>query len=132
MARATSSEVVGIMSDVPTGTNLDAFISVVACLIDDNLDDSLFTAATLKNIEIYLAAHFAALKFKQAVESELGGTNRAKDKYAYPLGKGLDLTTYGQMAKILDTSKVLASMNDTKSKASFGVFEEDNSSWINM
>lgn len=132
MTRATSNDVIGIMSEVPEGTNLDAFISVASCLILDNLDADLFTEDTLKNIEMYLAAHLAAIgKFKQVIESELGGTNRAKDKYGYPLGKGLQLTTYGQTVIMLDTSKVLGSMSESKRKTSFGILEEDRSLWIN-
>ena len=132
MARATSNEVIGIMSEVPIGTNLDAFISVASCIILDNLDETLFSAETLKNIEMYLAAHLAAIgKFKQTIESELGGTNRAKDKYGFMLGKGLQLTTYGQMVVMLDASKVLGSMSESKRKVSFGILEEDRSLWIN-
>lgn len=117
------------MSEVPDGTNLDAFINVASCLISNNLDETLFDADTLKNIEMYLAAHLAAVgKFKQTVESELGGTNRARDKYNFNLGKNIKSTTYGTMAAMLDTSGVLEKMGSKK--ASFGILEEDRSDWV--
>jgi hypothetical protein len=131
MSRATSSEVVGVMSnEVPAGTDLSTFISVASCIIADNLDETLFNDDTLKNIEIYLAAHFSALKYKNAIETQMGGTNSARDKFGYPLGKGLELTTYGQMAIMLDFSKALGSLSSTKNKVSLGLLEDERD-WTN-
>lgn len=131
MARATSNDVLGVMSnEVPSGSDLSVFIDIAYAIITDNLDDSLFTESMLKNIEIYLAAHFTALKYKNSIETEMGGTNRARDKYGYKLGKGLEATTYGQMAIMLDSSKVLSSLNSAKMRVSLGILESE-SEWTN-
>lgn len=64
------------------------------------------SADQLKEIERWLAAHFVAIRDPQA-SSESTGSASASYQVA-KAGDGLDSTSWGQMAKILDTSGILS------------------------
>jgi hypothetical protein len=65
--------------------------------------DTVITAAQLKEVEKWLAAHFLACsRVRQAQEQEVLGETSIK--YTGTTDKGLDATFYGQTVKILDTT----------------------------
>lgn len=132
MARTVSDDVIEIMTnEVPSGADLTAFINIAYSLISDNLDDTVLSESCLTNIEMYLAAHFAALKYKHTTAMEIGGSNRAKETYGYKLDKGLELTVYGQTAIMLDTTGKLKKINSSKLKFDVAIFEADRE-WNNI
>ena len=74
--------------------------------------------ATLKEIERWLAAHFASMHetLRQWSQNETGESMvRAVGKY----GLGLDHTQYGQQAKVLDSTGTLDTLS--KPRARFSV-----------
>jgi hypothetical protein len=74
-------------------------------------DNSVLNAALLKQIELYLAAHFYALRDPQYQQET---TLRAGARYQGQTGMGLDATWWGQQAKVLDVSGYLASLDSGK------------------
>ena len=65
----------------------------------------------LKDIERYLSAHFAALFDKDVMSAEKKIGNAETEYYLVnAIGKYLDLTVWGQMARLLDTSGTLAAI----------------------
>lgn len=70
----------------------------------------------LKEIELYLAAHFLSLDDRQENFVWIG---EARARFGGQFGFGLDFTSHGQQAKILDSSGTLASLG--KMAASFTV-----------
>jgi hypothetical protein len=63
--------------------------------------------STLKLVELWLAAHFVAIRERQLQSEKMGDS---ADAYMGEVGKGLDATTYGQQAKVLDTTGALANL----------------------
>jgi len=114
MARVDSDEVLEIVSDdVPTTVagediDLDPFINVANRYVTANLDSALLSAAQLKDIELYLAAHFAVLKYKFSTDEKAGSVSAS---YQNKNDLGLALTHYGQTAMTLDTTGELSRLN---------------------
>lgn len=106
--RTTEPEVRGIIA-TDLELSIEPFIEAAAVLVDrvETLDTgSILTTANLVQIETYLAAHFYALRDQLFSEKKTG------DASAVFQGKtemGLDFTSYGQMAKVLDVTGALAS-----------------------
>ncbi len=114
--RCTSDEVLAVMSvlDVPDNADLSAFIAVASPYVDDieDKDHSRMTDAKLKSVERYLAAHFAALRYKHSQETKIGD-QKASDRYDIPLSTGFKSTYYGQQACKLDLTKTLEQIDLT-------------------
>jgi len=83
------------------------FITTANLIVTDKLDSEGFTAAHLKEIEKYLAAHMASLMDQRIAQEK---TAEAAVTYQGQTGLGLDGTKYGQTIKMLDTTGILASM----------------------
>jgi len=119
-ARVTSSEVIAVMSDLPSNiTDLTAFINIATVVVDDQLADSGLSDNTLKNIELYLSAHFAALKYRMPINITLG---EAQDDYKNMIKTGYFQTIYGQQAISLDTTGTLKT-DSMEYKGNVAVFE---------
>ena len=105
MARVTEAEVKEIIEIADDFVTLDPFIIAV--------NDTTITDTILKEIERWLSAHFTAIRDPR-VDSEKAGSVGAK--YQYKVDIGFEVTTYGQMAKRIDSSGTLAKMDaDAKS-----------------
>lgn len=118
--RVTSEEVHAIISKdagVPSGEDLTVFIGVANDIVTTDLSDYDYSDARLKNIELYLSAHFTCLKFRQSDNIIIGAS---EDDYRNKLNTGYRQTTYGQQAITLDTSGTLAESSKEESfKAQF-------------
>lgn len=105
-------------------TNLMPFIKAANVIVDRILaDDDTLTGDQLEQIELWLSAHFLAIKDPVVISESIGSTS-----VSYWLGspsgaKGLMMTPYGQMACTLDTSGRLT--NASKKRASFTAFDLD-------
>ena len=122
MARTTTAEVKAIIdTDL---TNLNPFIIPAGQLADQvAAADSSLAAATLAQIECWLAAHFTAMRDPQAVKSTVGPTSFT---YGGKTGMGLEFTRYGQMALLLDTTGTLKGLGRRKTSfASLGHTAQD-------
>ena len=70
----------------------------------------------LKQIELYLSAHFTTLRERQLSSKEFGDS---ENEFLGEVGMGLDSSIYGQQSKVLDTTGTL--VNQGKAKATFDV-----------
>lgn len=111
MARVTSTEVKAIAADtIPDDvTDLSAFIDVANRMVDRIITDASMTETDKKDVELYLSAHFATLKYRYTVSEKAGSV---AESYQHKEDKGLDLTHYGQTAMQLDFSGALAQHNE--------------------
>lgn len=85
-------------------TDLTAFILVASQQVDRI---SGLTAAVLKEIERWLAAHFVAIRDKRTSKDNVGDSSHT---YEGKTGMGLQFTRYGQQALLLDTTGTLAKL----------------------
>ena len=110
MARVSGSEVQDIIdTDLET---LTPFIDAASQLVDGI---SGLGAATLKEIERWLAAHFIAIRDQRTVKDAVGDSSHT---YGGKTGMGLDATLYGQQVKLLDTTGYLVSVGTYMKKPS--------------
>ena len=91
---------------------LTEHIGIASRLVDDLLSTKGLSGSRLADIERYLSAHFAAL-FDREVMSAEKKIGEAQTEYylSNASGKYLDLTVWGQMARLLDTSGTIAAIS---------------------
>ena len=105
-ARVTQAEVEAIILDIdPQLTDLTSFITTANVLVTAVCTDDVLTTDLLKQIELYLAAHFTCIT-DPMVAKDLAGEPETK------IDLNLHLTRYGQMAVVLDISGALAALED--------------------
>lgn len=117
MPRTTAPQVKGIIETDATiivvDADLDPFIEVANELVTEKCTgdagpDPAYTATRLELIERWLAAHFYAIRDPRTTNEKAGPVGAA---YESKVDLGLDLTRYGQQAKILDTNGGLATLD---------------------
>ncbi len=116
--RVSEAEVKVIL---PTSATITALIDIANRYVSKHLGSvSSLTASQLKDIELYLSAHFAAGTVERgAPRFEQVGDSRVS--WEFKGGAGLNATRFGKMALMLDTSGTLASLSG-KDTAQFRVF----------
>jgi hypothetical protein len=114
-ARVTSDEVKEII-EVPSTLTLTAFITAANVLVNQNLTASGLDDDLLKEIERWLAAHFAAIRVRQLASQDIG---EGKDQYQYKLDLGLRVTMYGQQAIMLDPTGILDRLTHQRKQLMF-------------
>jgi len=117
MALVTDTEVKAV---VDTNRDTTPFIATADLIITEDFAGTTLTSARLKQIELYLAAHFVTLT------EERGNLKKHKkgdseEEYDMIKGSGLSLTRYGQQALSLDSTGVLASLSKPTQKAEFRI-----------
>ncbi len=117
-ARVTASEVLSVLG-IPDAT-VGIHIDTANAYVNDHLQNEGLSDDALRRVELYLAAHFAALT------EERGGLTRssameASESYANIYDEGLRATRFGQQAITLDSTGKLASMTRGSLKAQFRV-----------
>jgi len=116
--RVTTEEVKQIIETVEA--EIEPFIKAANIVVSEHLVGSGMGAATLKEIERWLTAHFISVKDKRPRSENIGA---AQMVYETPLlGKGLDGTMYGQQVKILDSSGRLSALG--RKRVVFDVISE--------
>lgn len=116
MARTTEEEVRKII-DTDSGIGITPFLDVANVLTDQvsaEDDNGLLNDSLLLQIEKWLAAHFYAIRDPQYASKR---TEKAEAIFQGKTEMGLDSTYWGQMAKRLDVTGYLASL-DTSKRAS--------------
>jgi hypothetical protein len=116
MPRTNADLVRGILK-IKTSIDITPFISDASDLIDEVVatqvkSDGLtpyHTGARLTRIETWLAAHFVAVAYRRRIQEGVSGV---QSTYEGKVDLNLDVTEYGQQAKILDTSGALAKYNN--------------------
>lgn len=106
--RVTGDEVKEIIETDLTAEQMAPFIEAAYAMIEDNLTGQGYSAATLKVIERWLAAHFVAIR-DPGTRSETTGKASAVFKVGY-LGRGLEHTAYGQQVMAYESKGILASL----------------------
>jgi hypothetical protein len=102
MARVTAAEVEKII-DLDSDLDADPFINSANLLITDVLGDAGMSEERLTDIELWLSAHFCAMRQRQISNIQMGGIGLS---FGGNLAgtEGLKLSHYGQQALALDTS----------------------------
>ena len=99
-------------TDLPL-VSMEPFIRAAGSLVtkvESNDADNLLSATDLKEVEIWLAAHFYA-HFDMQESSTVAGEGEARFQVGQP-GKGpLELTMWGRSAMLLDITGYLANLN---------------------
>ena len=98
------------------------FIATATLVVTEELADQGLSDDRLTQIELYLAAHFAALNDPRMESEEIGGEYKSKVQGKTEMN--LDATFYGQTAKLLDTSGTLAQLGAGLKKARLTVISE--------
>ena len=126
-ARVCASEVKQIISTSVEDEVLTAnFIDTAHAFVEANLVGNTceLTDAILAKIEMYLAAHFVALASSDSGSGSLKFEKLGDASESYDvsnLGAGLNSTSYGQTAVVLDTCGVLAGLATPMKRAEFRV-----------
>jgi hypothetical protein len=77
----------------------DIFISSAHTIVYEELLNAGYGTERLTLIELYLAAHFAALTYPVTASEGIGG--KVNESFQYKVGLGLNFTKYGQQALLL-------------------------------
>lgn len=109
MTRVTDAEVKEI---IETDLDTTPFIGTATLIVDEDLVGKGLSDARLREIELYLSAHFTTLRQRQLKSEEFGD---AKDEFLGIVDLGLDSSLYGQQAKSLDTTGTLEAQGKPKS-----------------
>ena len=120
MARVTDTEVKAI---IDTDRDTTPFIDVATNVVDTHVAPEESDATILKQVELYLAAHFTAITEERGglLRSDIGDETREIVSDVYD--KGLSMTRYGQMAMTLDTTGALTDLNNKASGKPSANFE---------
>ena len=103
--RVTDTEVKEILSTDLTTT---PFIDTANIIVTDLLAGEGLSDAKLAQIELYLSAHFVCMNDPRIRNEEAGDALAAYQMIK--VGTGLDSTSYGQTAMMLDTTGKLKEM----------------------
>lgn len=106
MARVTATEVRVILPAETqlTDPQIEAAIEAATCAVDQVAAScgSHLTTACLKQVELYLSAHFAAVTENTlSVSSETDPCCGGQATYGFKFGEGVKGTPFGQMANTL-------------------------------
>ena len=102
MPRVTDTEVFAIIDT--SLTDINVFINTANMMVTSWLETAGLTDETLKEIERYLSAHVLSV---QDQRTKSVGVDVLSESYQGQWGMGLNGTSYGQMAILLDTSGTL-------------------------
>ena len=114
-ARVTDEELEEII-EVESGDTLTPFITAANLLVTKLCTDSDYSDGLLAAIELWLAAHFYAIK-QPRYASETAGVAVT---YQHKVDMGFKVTTYGQQALLLDTEGNLAAVDAQVSGGQLG------------
>jgi hypothetical protein len=108
MARTTEAEVLEIMDNELTESQVTPFLTAANLLITEAFSGASTSTDLLAEIEKWFTAHMLAVTIARTASAEELG--EAKVKYTGYWGKGLESTSYGQMVMTLDTEGITGSL----------------------
>lgn len=114
MAHRTNTQAVcDVIETALTGDQVKPFIQTANLLVDEHLGSvtPAITAALLKEIETYLAAHFLTLWDPRVSKEQADDVSFT---YEGKTGEGLSSSRYGQMAITLDPTGKLRGLDNPK------------------
>jgi hypothetical protein len=89
------------------------FITTASVVVTKHCIDDDLTTAELEEIERYLAAHFYCITHRRSIAEKAGDVGENKQHVE---DLGFDATEFGQMAKVLDWTGALASLDRAMKK----------------
>lgn len=110
MSRATEADIRTVI-ETDADISLVPFISAAGSLVDYvSAQDtgSVLSAAQLRDVETWLAAHFYAIRDQQY---QAKSTDGASATFQGTTGRALDSTFWGQQAMLLDVTGCLSGLN---------------------
>ena len=111
--RTTESEVKAIIDTELDEDAIAPFLRTANLLVSDVLADEGYTAQRLADIELWLAAHFVAIRDPRIMSQGLGDAN-ATYAGGGQFGQGLAFTVYGQQVLLLDIGRRFAALQGSK------------------
>lgn len=114
MPRVTEAEVKQIIKTELTLEEVTPFLAAASHLVTEILTDEGYGNDILKDIEMWLAAHFVAIRDPQISKERIGDVDAT---YHGKSGLGLNHTPYGQQVMLLDHHGKLAEIQDSKGPA---------------
>lgn len=114
----TDAEVRALIATADPLKSLTPFIRPAHLIVDQHLSDKGLSADLMKEIELWLSAHFTGIS-EQIASSESAG--KVSQSFQYKLDLNLQATMFGQQAIALDYTGTLASL----SKGSLGQIQFD-------
>jgi hypothetical protein len=101
----TTEELVGGLIELDDSVPVDPFITTASLLVDRLCAPEVDDDTELEIVERWLSAHFYAVRESRSVSESVAGISETKQS---KVDLGLDLSHYGQTAKLLDSSGALA------------------------
>jgi len=103
--RADATDIIAITGTSRDSTQIEPYISAANSLVDELLLDQGYSDAILKQIEIWLAAHFLAIRDPQIASEQ---TNNKNVSYLGLVGlEGLKQTRFGTQVMMFDYKGIL-------------------------
>lgn len=99
-----------------TTINTQPFIVLAVLLIDQHLSNQGLSTALMRELQRWLAAHFACMRDPRFTQ-----VKTENDSFTYehgPMGQGLRSTKYGQQVLAMDPTGILAEVTAQKQQAS--------------
>ncbi len=121
VARVIAAEVLELLPSNKDDQVIESsFINSANIFVDTHLLSAGHSAAVLKQVELYLAAHFLCLAEEKGgmILDKIGD---ATQEYQEIYEAGFRSTRFGQQAVAWDTSGILVGLSNNKLKASFVV-----------
>jgi len=116
--RVTEAAVKEIIGTDLTAEQIAPFLKSANVLIAATLSDEDYGTDLLREIELWLSAHFVAIQDPQVAKEKLGG---AEVTYDGKTDLGLNGTRYGQQVMLLDHHGKLAEISRAKGPAELKV-----------
>lgn len=112
-----------VLKLINTDQDVSVFIDTARLLVQEQLVGKGLSDSRLRQLELYLAAHFTAISVERgALTSDQA--LEARQTYGGDFGPGLTLTRFGQQALVLDTSGTLNEVAKPKRTAQFRVVQD--------
>lgn len=119
-ALVTNKEVQSLLGD--SGVDMTPFITTAHLLVDEELSTAGLSAARLKQVELFLAAHFyVIIRERGGITREVIGDAEERYRLQGEDLKGLATTRFGEQAIALDSSGKLGALSTSSIKAQFRV-----------
>lgn len=115
MPRTTSDAVAEIL-EVDDDISLTPFIATANSLVTERCVPLGYDDERLELIERWLSAHFYSIRDKVVSSESAKGVSQS---YQYAVALGLNVTIYGQQAKLLDTKNGLDTFSKKQAKVSW-------------
>ena len=109
--RVTYTEVKTIITTSVADADITVAINTAHSLITQYLEDQELSEDILTTIELWLSAHFVAVRDPRSKSEALGD---ASNTYRGETKMGLQFTEYGQQAMLLDPTGILGQLGKQK------------------